>query len=169
MTDILNTFDTDTNFFEVNPQLKIPFQPLLKDIEDPSRYMWSVALHLHPDSKFANTEQDYRKELIVSDYYPEMDFTSPPYEAVSTLFNTLCLSKPQRFLVEWQTKLEERAKFIASLPYNENTYELLDAMMSKTERMWKQYMNCLQDVEDERAKSHTFGGAQESLTEQGLI
>lgn len=167
--DILSTFDTSTDFFEVNPQLSIPFRPLLKDVKDPSRYMWSVALFLHPDSKFANTDPSYRQELITSDYFPEMDFESAPYPAVAEVFSHLCLTKPQRFLKDWEEKLEERARFIASLPYNETTYELLDSMMSKTERMWKQYMNCLKDVEDEKAKSHTFGGAQESLTEQGLI
>lgn len=167
--DILSTFDVTADFFEVNPQLRIPFEPLLKDITNPSKYMWAVALFLHPDSKFANTDEEYRKTLIISDYYEDMDFESPPYSAVAEVFTHLCLTKPQKFLKDWEEKLEERAKFIASLPYNETTYELLDSMMSKTERMWKQYMNCLKDVEDEKTKSHTFGGAQESLTEQGLI
>lgn len=80
----------------------------------------------------------------------------------------MCLTKPKRLLAEWETKLEERARFIASLPYNEDTYELLDAMMSKTERMWKQYMNCLDAVAEEEAAA-TFGGAKESLNEQNII
>ena len=135
MTDVLSTFDISTDFFEVNPHLQIPFLPLLKDVKDPSKYMWSVALFLHPDSKFSNTDEDYRKTLIISDFYEDMDFENPPFPAVQEVFSHLCLTKPQRFLKDWEQKLEERAKFIASLPYNETTYELLDSMMSKTERM----------------------------------
>lgn len=44
---------------------------------------------------------------------------------------------------------------------------MLDKMMSNTDKMWKQYMVCLKDVEDEEAT--TLGGSQESLSEQGVI
>ena len=64
-------------------------------------------------------------------------------------------------------KLEERANFIASLSYTADTFELLDKMMSASSKMWEQYLKCLKDVEAEQGI--TMGGAQESLSEKGLI
>lgn len=120
-----------------------------------------------PFSKFANTDEEFRKRLI------EQDYVQSPvdWEALQPfieLYKKLCLSKPQRFLIEWEKKLDQRSQFIASLPYNEDNFEILDKMMSATEKMWKQYMNCLASVAEEE-NEHTFGGARESLNEQNII
>ena len=163
---ILDSFDLKADFWELNPQLKIPFKELYK-LPDSSKLAWAIALFTDPSSKFTNTEESYRKQLIEEDYLqfkPDWDSLIPYIE----LYKKLCLSKPKRFLAEWEKKLEQRSQFIASLPYNEENYEVLDKMMSNTEKMWKQYMNCLKSVEEEEAE-HTFGGAKESLTEQNVI
>jgi len=77
------------------------------------------------------------------------------------------LTKPEQYLVAWEQKLDERQEFIASKPYDHSTYEMLDKMMSNTDKMWKQYMTCLKDVQEE--ESLLEGGSQESLNEQGVI
>jgi hypothetical protein len=45
---------------------------------------------------------------------------------------------------------------------------MLDKMMAQTEKMWKQYLTCLKDVEEEDAEE-TFGGFQESLSDKNVI
>lgn len=165
--NVLNNFNIHEDFFDSNPQLQIPFSHIQASHPEPSDFMWSIALFADPDSKFSNTSQEFRQQLISEDYY-DPDWKDPATQEAISLYEKLVLTKAEKFLVDWEKKLEERANFIASLPYNEQTYELLDSMMAKTERMWKQYMNCLKDVEDEK-QQHTFGGAQESATEQGLL
>lgn len=56
---------------------------------------------------------------------------------------------------------------MASIPYNADTFELLDKMMAASSRMWDQYMKCLKDVQVEEGK--TQGDSEESLQEKNLI
>lgn len=72
--DVLNNFDIHLDFWEVNPQLKVPFKKLYsnKDI-DSSSVMWSIALYIDPDSKFKNAADHNRKSLIEEDFFPDMD------------------------------------------------------------------------------------------------
>lgn len=165
--DVLNNFDTHLDFWEVNPQLKVPFKKLYsnKDI-DSSSVMWSIALYIDPDSKFKNAADSMRKGLIEEDFFPDMDWEK--YKDFIELYKKLVLSKKKQFLVEWEQKLEERSNFIASKPYDEENYEMLDKMMKDTEKMWSQYLKCLKDVEEEE-QAHTHGNIPESIDEQGII
>lgn len=165
--DILNNFDINADFWEMNPQLSIPFKEVKKKYpKTSSKVMWSIALYADPNSKFSNTSNEYRRELIETDYFSEINWDS--VEDFISLYKKLALTKAQRFLVEWEDKLEERSKFIASKDYNEETYEMLDKMMKDTDKMWAQYMKCLKDVEQEQTVE-TFGKAAESATEKGDI
>lgn len=163
---VLNNFDIDSDFWAVNPQLKIPFKDVVEN-PDSSKYMWALCLQIHPDSKFFNLTDDTRKELISQDYF-EVDWEDEEVEKHLEKLHELVLSKQEKFLVNWAKKLEEREAFIGSLEYNSETYEMLDKMMAGTQKMWTQYMKCVEDVNKEKQES-TFGGAQESLTEKGII
>ena len=160
-------FDLEQNFFEVFPELKAAFANIVEQYgENASKIMWCIALDTHPKSAYRNLETDSRRRILEEDYYGEpIDWNS--IQEYISLFRRLCLTKRQRYLVEWEEKLDERQTYIASLEYNERNYEMLDKLMSATEKMWKQYLTSLKDVEEE--ESSIIGGAQESLAEQGLI
>ena len=128
--------------------------------------MWATALVYHPESKYANLDEESRVKEILEDL--ELTITWADYTDLHDHFKRLCLSKAQRFLISWESKLEERNQFIDSLPYSADTYEILDKMMASTDKMWKQYMTCLKDVENEKA-TQSKGGAQESLLEKGIL
>ena len=75
---ILNNFDTESNFWKINPQLVFPkeFSNLRgkdksRDKKISSKIMWGIALLLDPDSKFSNIPFNDRKKMIARDYLQE--------------------------------------------------------------------------------------------------
>jgi len=175
MSKVLNNFNLESNFWKVNPQLTIPFKELMKrdkqkDFNRSSKILWAIALLVDPASKFINTSEGRRKELIEQDFIKsETKFNWTKYKPEIELYRELALSKAERFLINWEQKLEERDGFIASLKYDENTYELLDKMLKETKKMWDQYQSCLKDVEDEGLKSQVQGGAELSVSDKGIL
>ena len=174
--DILSTFDVinSPDFFEVNPQFEISFKRVREVYPDNySKLMWAICLLLHPKSIYKNLDESTRKRIILREYLDVDETSSQIWDDLSLeieLFKDLILTKKEKFLIEWERKLDERQNFISSLPYNANTYELLDKMMGVTDKMWKQYLSCLKDVEEESSKmSNIEGGAIESPSEQHLI
>lgn len=163
MYDILDNFSIHTDFFTVNPTLKIAFPNV------DSKTMWALALLLHPMSKFRNANFLERKKLIEDDFLQgPLDLESEELIPIVEKFTELCLTKKQQFLNNWERKLEEREEFIGNIEYNANTYELLDKMMGSTQKLWQQYFQCLKDVSEE-ASTYITGGSMESLSESGEI
>lgn len=150
------------DFFIQNPMFSVAFSSV------PSNVMWAITLDQHPKSIYRNLDAQTRRSLIETEYLK----SSLDWEALKDtieLFKELSLSKRQRFLNNWENKLEERDNFIASLPYDESTYEILDKIMAQSDKMWKQWSTCLKDVQEEETLQTTEGGALESLSEQNLI
>lgn len=182
---MIDNIDPSFNFWDANPQMKIAFRKLFeedksKQKNESSKIMWAITLLWHPDSKFRSVGEEYRKKLIEDDHLKINDagrgkkgrpkrFDWDQYKEEIDKFKDLCLSKAQRFLVEWETKMEERAEFISMIPYDAETFEMLDKLLEKTDKIWKQYMNCLKDVEDEKHSGSSRGGAVESLKDQNEI
>lgn len=176
---MLHSFDTSHNFWEYNPQLKIAFKSLYdkdksKSKEFSSSVMWAIALSYHPDSKYRNVDEKTRRELILDNYIKEYikdadAFDWDDFTDEIRIFKSICLSKAQRLLIAWETKMEERDAFIDSVPYNAETYKMLDDIMGKTDKMWKQYLNCLKYVEEEKDQGSLRGGGVESLKDMGEI
>lgn len=106
-------------------------------------------------------------EFISSDLNIQFNPAAEPYVSILDYVEHFILTKPQKYLVQWEKKLEERTQFMASIPYNADTFELLDKMMAASSRMWDQYMKCLKDVQVEEGK--TQGDSEESLQEKNLI
>lgn len=90
------------------------------------------------------------------------------YPDVKITFMDMVLTKPQRYLAEWELKWEERQAFIAQQPYTLDTADALDKALVNTEKIWKVYMNCRKDVEQEASQT-AQGGVKESSLEAGLI
>ena len=155
----ITSFDINQDFFDLFPELRISFPNLS------SEQLWAIALLVHPKSAYKNINLSERKDILKNDFSSNIIWEEVEKEI--ELFKDLCLSKKQRYLIDWESKLDERQTFIASIPYNQETYEDLDKMMAATDKMWKTYLSCLKDVEDEEAM--IIGGAQESLAEQGLL
>lgn len=138
-----------------------------KDNKVPSKVMWALALLTHEESPYYSLDLSNKQALIKGDYLEDNSFDFSRYDNVIGKMERIYLSKPKRYLRQWEEKLEERNEFIASKSYNENTYEMLDKLLAQTDKLWSQYLKIRKAVESE--DSTTLGDIEESLSEKGLI
>jgi hypothetical protein len=130
--------------------------------------MWAAMLYIHPESKLFNESPSVRRKLILTDYLQDPNFDFDTLKPIIDKIKTFVLSKTQRLLVNWEKKLYERDELIDSIPYNQDTYDILDKMLDKTPKMWQQYYAILEMLEKDSA-AKTEGDVEESLTEKGEI
>lgn len=167
INNILEDFDVDADIWELHPQMKILFKEQYEN-EVPSTTMWALLLDCHPKSYFADLEQVARRILLAQDYIRNDAFDWKAHEEILDKMKKVCLTRPERLLKNWEDKLEERDAFIYNTPYNEDTLDMLEKAMKETYKMWENYEKVLaafRKQEDESA----MGGAQESLSERGLL
>jgi hypothetical protein len=167
VSNILEDFDVDIDIWELHPQMKILFKEQYEN-EVPSNVMWALLLDCHPKSYFADLEQADRRILLAQDYIHNESFDWRAYEEILAKMKKVCLTRPERLLKNWEDKLEERDAFIYNTPYNEDNLDMLEKAMKETYKMWENYEKVLaafRKQEDESA----MGGAQESLSERGLL
>lgn len=162
---MIQIFDPLTDFWQANPGYKIPFKELVKK-KDSSKIMWSIALLVSDKSPYKELLEKDRKDLIEKDYFK---VKWEDYKEEIKLFESLNYSKVKRQLNNWQNKLEERDEFMAKTQYDETTFEMLDKMMASTDKMWKQYLSIMEEVNKEDNEGITRGGEEESLSERGII
>lgn len=165
INNIFEYFNQGISFWDI-PQVKIPFA---KEFESntPSKHMWALVLDIHPHSIYAELDPKSRKAFIETDYL-EGSFDWSKYQETISKLKKLILSRKERLLVNWETKLEERDYFLEVTPYNEDNFDLLEKAMKETHRMWDNYQRVVDDVLKETGDS-ALGGSLESLSEQGLI
>ena len=161
MYDILDSFNTEADFYEMNPQL-FRFKPT------PSNVMWAIALLELPKSKYASFRLADRKLLIASDFLHDDKFNWDSYAFVIKEFTNFALTDKQMLLRTWRNKLHERNTYLEETPYDDSSADSLDKILGNTPRLWDQLRKCEKDVLDEE-EVRTLGGAQPSLKEQGLI
>lgn len=159
---MVNNFDIYSDFY-ADPQMKL----LFGKYELPSEVMWALMLYAHPDSQYDSMDSATKKVLIETDYLQRTLPWDDYAEVISKIYE-LSLTKTQRLLKNWETKLEERDAFIADIPYNAETFEMLDKMMGATSKMWDNYLAILKKASSE-ADSQTQGDVELSLSEKGII
>lgn len=164
---MIENFDILSDFYS-DPQIALYFKEEKEYLT--SSQMWALLLYCHPKSKFFALDEQTRSFLIRKDFLEDESFSFADHKAViEKLINSpLVTSKPERLLSNWERKLEERDAFLASQPYNQETYDMLDKMMKETHRMWQNY----RAIYDDFLKSEEFktqGSIVESLSEQGII
>lgn len=95
-------------------------------------------------------------------------FSWDDYTELLTLIEEKVLTKAERALMRWEKTLHERDDFIASVPYNETTYEMKDKLLANTPKLWDQYESISEKLLKER-QAKTHGDIEESLAEKGDI
>jgi hypothetical protein len=129
--------------------------------------MWALLLVFHPISKFYSLDVDSRKLLVERDFLKkELDWKK--YETTIALIQEHLITKTERLLDGWESKLEERDTFMHSLPYNADNFELLDKMLANTAKMWDSYLATKKKAAVEQETS-IHGDTELSLSEKGLI
>lgn len=169
---MLIKFDTKANFWEMYPQFKVGFNEFYKQDKskgkiESSSIMWAIALYVHPDSIYAPVNPTERLDIIVKDYLiNNLEFDPVIYKKEFNLFKKLLMTKKERYLHEWEKKLDERDEFLSSVGYNEDTAEFLDKLMLNSKRLHEQYDKALEEFQKEKVDTTGKGGAEESLRER---
>ena len=132
----------------------------------PSNVMWALHLIYHPKSEYFDMPLKARTSLVLSDFDLK-DYDLTPHADTIDRIELMSMTKTQRSLAKWENKLEERDEFISSHPYDSNTYEMLDKLMSQTSKLWDQYFSLVKQLDKE--EGNIRGGAEESLVEKGII
>ena len=179
MDDFLHSYDLKENFWKVNGHLEAikEFKDFIKadksrNKEDSSKIMWAIFLLYHKKSPYTGENIQAKKKYISDDFLLNPSFPWEKDDKIAVVINRFkdrLISPARRFLYEWQEKLEERSKFMASIPYNAETADLLDKMMEKTYKMHEMYKKALESISEEEKEGVREGNAEESLLEKGLI
>src|SRR5690606_27071121 len=131
-----------------------------------SKIIWGIALLIHPSSQYVGLPTTEKLTLIENDWFEDKEFPWENYDKEIELFKKLCLTKKERYLHEWEKKLDERDVFLSKVPYDENTAEFLDKLMGNTKKLQDQYDKAVEDYYKEKNDTSGKGGAEESLRER---
>ena len=175
---LLNSFDTDANIWELEPQLKIPkvFAELYKNDKSKgkahsSKIMWAIALLVDGSeaNKFRNLREEDRKLLITTDFIADDSFKFDDYKEHIAMYIELNSSKLEKELRQQELKLEERATFINDTPYDIENGDKLDKFLINTGKLYEQIKSLKDQIRAERDGGNTKGGMTESASEKGVI
>src|SRR5690606_25229769 len=168
-------FNTDENFWELYPEFKLAlsFKDLYKsdksrNKESSSRVMWYVALTTDPGSRYYNLPIEEKHLVLGLDYMEDEKYYEKHQKKLDQLiedYKMTILTPAQRHLLEWDKKIDERSKFINNLPYNLETYEDLDKMMAKTQKVYDILKKIKEDLSREEGDGQGKGGQQKSLND----
>lgn len=122
----------------------------------------------HPDSPFETDKREEVLDMFKQSGFLNFEWSDEKYKDTIDTFNRVILTKPQRILKTFERKFLERIAFIDSIPYNEASHEMIDKIMTNTDKMWKFYNQAVKDVEKEK-EEQTSGGLIESAQEEGRI
>lgn len=192
---INKAFDTDVNFQELNPQMKLikPYSELYK-LENSSKDMQMIFFLCDPDedeNKFARWDYDTRLKILKETFHPDFDPKNPLIEECLYSYPTDCLSAAERAFKEEKESLFKRAKFLKNAEYTfddverdakgavifvagkpmtrKGTADTLDKMRGYTLKIYQQYEEVEAVFSKEKEKARVVGGRKESLTERNVL
>lgn len=175
---VLSNFDTNANFWELNPQLKIPKEfntfyvgDKSKNKAHSSKIMWAIAqlIDNSEENKFRNLLHDDRKLLLSEDFLEIPDFDWDAYANIIEAYISLNMSKSERSLLIYETKLEERDTFIKDTDYTLDNAASLDKIISATKSIYELIKKLRDDIKKEKDVGETKGAMEESASEKGLL
>lgn len=194
MSKILDNFDINVNFWEVNKEFKTiePFKKLYsndktKNKQQSSLTMWFVALCYDFDSKFFNLDESDRIAIVGKDFCGSESFYSSNKSVIDSCIERyvhITDSPAQKALREWNDKMMERARFMKNTVYTADSYEmndygkqvlikgnaeLLDKMMSNTKKLYDDLKRINEELSKEELSAIGKGGRVASLSDSGEI
>lgn len=169
---MINTFDTDKNFWIEHPDMKVisPFKQIFEDDkskkkEDSSKMMWFIVLCYDRDSKIFKLPENTKHSIAGEDYCGDIKYYSK-----NNVLLDMCVPRylelqhtpMQRLMASWDKKLIQRAAWIDGMDYDED-FERLDKAMVETKKVYDAYKVIIADMEKEEASGQAKGGATPSL------
>ena len=175
---LLNSFDIDTNIWEVEPQLKIPkvFAELYnsdksKGKAHSSKIMWAIALLIDNSeaNKFRNMPLKEKKDFIAEDYLLDVRFDWDSVKDLIKEYGRFSMSKLERSLCIYEQKLEERTDFTETTVYTLEDAPAIDKIISSTKALFDLISKLRDDINKEKSSGETKGDMEESASEKGEL
>lgn len=176
---LINSFDTDMNFWEVYPDLKIAlsFKNLYKSDksrgkEVSSRKMWFLVLTNALNSRYINIPEEERYQIIGEDYMGDENYYKNNKDVMEPLKQDLLklMDTPSsRHLRQWLKTLEDRTTFLESVEYDLNNFDKLDKMAANTSSLMETFKKINDAMVKEAGSGDVKGGGRESLNDTGEI
>ncbi len=172
---IINNWDIEANFWDINPQVKIPeiYRSFYKsdksrDKKDSSRIMWGVALYADFDSKFRQLGKKDKQELICNDVFKDNKFN---WKSIEPLIDAWEIFKPVtvRQMMQWERLMAEKDVYLSGLTYNEQSAENIEKLLLSNTKLYKEYEDIMSRLTQDGNEGIMHGGGVESLTEKGEI
>lgn len=150
MSTIINNFNTEENFWQLYPDLLFigEFKEYYKSDKsrgkkDSSSVMWAIAMLIDKskNNRFRNLPEGEKKEQLSKHFLENesFDWDSPKNRILIETYEKMILSQAMRSLRNWESKMKERDEFIKNTPYNIDTFEGLDKMLSAYPKMFATY------------------------------
>lgn len=172
---IVESWDTEANFWEVNPQFKVPeaFSKLYKEDKskgkvESSKIMWALALYCDYDSKYRQIPDLERKNLITVDLLRTNSFDWNVYSDQIKAWD-LFKSAAMRQMTEWERFMNEKSDFMKTLKYNGETAEQIEKLLLSNSKLYDEYQKINERLAQEGEAGTVFGGGIESASERGDI
>lgn len=180
MKKLVNSFDVDENFWEVNTQFKLAlgFKKLFKEDrsrgkKDSSRIMWFVSLVYDRGSIFFNVPFDEKVEAISEDYMNDSNYYIKNRELIDEIskeYILLTTTSIDRHLNQWEESLNDRTRFLSTVRYSLENFDDLDKMAANTTKVFETFKKIKEDqVKEASGSGDIKGGGMESLNDSGEI
>jgi hypothetical protein len=161
-------FDTDKNYWDTFPELKIhpQFSKLFKEDKtkskkESSQIMWALHLVSHPKSLMY---YDPHKLENVKGLLPK-DWSWKAQDSLLEVYRSLMLTEAQRALTDWDEMIKKRSTYLKNQEYNLDNGIDLDKLHRNTYAIYKDYEKICEEMRNEENSN----SQNQSLSEAGEI
>jgi len=172
---VIESWDIQANFWEINPQLKTPsvFNKLYTEDKSKgkahsSKLMWAIAYYADFESKYRPLSENERKRLIAEDILKNSDFDWSEVEALIKGWD-MFKSVPMKQMCEWERLMNEKTEYMKTLKYNSDTADEIEKRLLSNSKLYSEYEEIMARLVQQDEGGTMLGGAMESLTERGEI
>lgn len=171
----VESWDTLANFWEVNPQLKVPsvFNKLYTEDKSKgkahsSKLMWAVAYYADFDSKYRALSDGERQKLIAEDILKDSSFDWTQVQQYVKAWD-MFKSVPMKQMTEWERLMNEKTEYMKTLKYSSETADEIEKRLLSNSKLYSEYEEIMSRLVQDGEGGTMLGGAMESLTEKGEI
>lgn len=177
--DLLDHFDINANFWEVEPQFKAanPFKDLYesdksKKKKQSSDLMWFIALCYDMGSRWRKLDAEDKHAIVGEDFCGDVNFYQNRKAEIDLGIHMYCKmqdTEAQKSLREWEEGMLDRRIFLKETPYSNDTYKMLEDMRKNTKALYADLARIKKDLDAEADDGRAKGGKQLSLSDTGDI
>ena len=176
MSNILENFEIEANFWKMNPQTRVveEFATLYdedksKDKASSSQIMWALALLVDPKSKYKELSLKERKSIIATGYLKQPKFNWDNYAKHIDTYKKVNSSAAQRQLDKWSEFMDQKTEYLNTMTYNSDTAEEIEARLLSNGKLFGELQRLSDMLVKEGEEGTVKGGTMESLSEKGEI